>query len=110
MNKVETKVEALWHVNGSGFFSPEQKQKIASVFANRLTKDGMLIVTSSEDRTQLGNKAIATAKLIRLVNDSLIEEKVRKATRVPSGVRMRRKETKIRNSLLKQSRSRRSWQ
>src|SRR6185312_15729589 len=80
VNKVETMAEAWWNVGQSHFFTPEEKELIGVKLANRINKDGFLIVKSSETRSQLENKQIALDKMQELVTKSLIIPKKRKKT------------------------------
>lgn len=68
VNKVETMVEGRWPVNDSQLFSDEQKQRIREKLANKITDEGVLLVKSQTERSQLGNKA----EVIRKMNLSLI--------------------------------------
>lgn len=108
VNKVETAVEAIWHVDTSALFSPEEKELIKSRLENRMNKDGYLSVRSTESRYQLENKNIALAKLTVLVEQSLFRPKKRKPTRISAAEKERRLETKRRDSMKKQMR-RKDW-
>ncbi len=104
VNKVETAAEAWWHVFSSTFFSEEEKQLISTKLANRINKEGYLLVKSSETRSQLENKEIAKQKMIKLVQQSLIQPKKRKPTKVSKAAKEKRLFTKRQHSLLKQNR------
>jgi ribosome-associated protein len=86
VNKVETKVEAKWHVQKSKLFDQEQKDLIILKLDNKINLEGWLSVICTEDRTQLGNKILAVRNLNKIVNAALIIPKKRKATKVPKGV------------------------
>jgi len=81
VNKVETMVEAYWNVHLSAFFNAEQKAMIAEKQQNKINSEGLLIVKSSEARTQLANKKIALGKMLILVNQSIIKPKKRLASK-----------------------------
>ena len=104
MNKVETLVEALWQVDASAMFSAEEKARIALKLATRINKDGYLAVRSSEARSQLENKEIATRKMQELVQKALIVPKKRKATKMPAAVKEKILQSKKKTSEKKQSR------
>ena len=106
VNKVETMVEAWWHVQGSKLYSEEDKALIADKLKNRINKDGFLMVKSSESRSQLENKAIALKKLQELIAQSLIRPKKRKASKPSKGAIEKRLESKRRESEKKQFRTR----
>ena len=74
-------VEACWLLQDSIVFTPEEKELLALKLANKMNKDGIMMVKSSETRSQLENKIIAKEKLEALVNKALIVPKKRKKTR-----------------------------
>jgi ribosome-associated protein len=94
VNKVETMVEALWFVAGSRFFEDAQKERIAEKLGTKINKEGSLYVRSSEARSQLENKEIATQKMLELVMKSLIVPKKRRATKPSKAAKEQRLETK----------------
>ena len=104
VNKVETMVEALWHVAGSVYFTDEEKELIQTKIANKINKDGYLAVRSSEARTQLENKLIAREKLEELVAKSLIKPKKRKPTKPSKEAKEKRLESKKKESIKKEMR------
>jgi ribosome-associated protein len=108
VNKVETMVEALWHVRVSTLFSEEDKARIADKLSNKINKDGYLQVRASESRTQLENKAIAQQKLQELVAKALIRPKPRKKSKPSKASVEKRLESKQRNAFKKQLR-RKDW-
>jgi ribosome-associated protein len=109
VNKVETMAEAWWQVNGSVYFTPEEKELILDKLKNRINKDGYLIVKSSESRSQLENKGIALEKMRDLVTKSLHVPKKRKPTKVSRAAKERRLESKRRDSVIKQLRKK-DWE
>lgn len=108
VNKVETAAEACWEVMASAMFNKEQKNLIYKKLHNRISKEGLLIVGSSDTRSQLENKEIAKSKMLELVAKSLVRPKKRKATKIPKAVKEKRLEKKKQNSLKKQNR-RKDW-
>lgn len=108
MNKVETMVEAWWHVGQSHCFADEEKELISGKLQNRINKDGYLLVKSSETRSQLENKQLALKKMLELVEKSLVKPKKRKPTRPSKAAKERRLESKRRESVKKEMR-RKDW-
>lgn len=104
VNKVETMVEARWHLSSSSLFSEEEKQKIRQALAARINIDGFLVVRSSETRSQLENKQIATRKMLDLVSKSLVPKKIRLATRPSKAEKEKRLENKRHRSERKANR------
>ena len=81
VNKVETSVTVMWYVWESEFFSEYSKKIISEKLKNRINSEGILQLTVSESRTQLQNKKLATAKILDLVEKSLIRPKSRLETK-----------------------------
>lgn len=104
VNKVETMVEGYWDVQASALFSPEEKERIMQKLVNKINADGMLLVKSQEERTQLANKAIVIKKMNLLLQKALIVQKKRKATKPSLGSKLKRLETKKKNASIKQYR------
>ncbi|MFC5281981.1 alternative ribosome rescue aminoacyl-tRNA hydrolase ArfB [Pedobacter alpinus] len=71
VNKVETKVELIWHFSTSALFTDEEKERIALNLSNRISKEKIFSVTAEEDRSQLRNKEIAIKKAFYLIAKSL---------------------------------------
>ncbi len=105
VNKLSTKAEVRWNVDASAAFTDEEKEKIKQVLNNRINKEGELLVVSQEERSQLQNRERAIERLNNLVNDALIPEKERKATKPTAGSKERRLETKKRRGETKKLRS-----
>ena len=104
VNKVSSKVVLTFNLMNSTGFSEEEKELLSSKLAKKLSLEGLLILTSEEDRSQLKNKEIVTKKLFDLLQKSLVKPKPRKATKVPKGaIEKRIKEMKS-NSEIKNTR------
>jgi len=104
VNKVETMVEAWWHIDNSRLLQPEEKEWLHDKLKNRITKDGYLLVKSSETRSQLENKQIALEKLTELVTTALIKPKKRKPSKPSKAAIAKRLDSKRMDSLKKQQR------
>ena len=108
VNKVETAVEALWPVAASGLFSEEEKTLLAEKLSARINADGLLAVRATDTRSQLENKAIATARLQAVVEAALVKKKPRKKWRPSKGMIEKRLEGKRREGEKKAQR-RKDW-
>jgi ribosome-associated protein len=103
VNKVETKVELEFNVQTSSALKEDQKKTIFKKYTDFI--DGTLIkVLGNTDRSQLGNKEIATKKLITLLNKLLKPVKKRVATKPTKGSIKRKVESKKHKSEIKQLR------
>lgn len=104
VNKVETMVEGLWDIEKSQLIDDEQKHRIKDKLRNRITQNGILIVKSQSDRTQLGNKEIVVKKMNQLLTDSLKKKKSRISTNPTRASKERRIESKKKLSMIKSGR------
>ena len=104
VNKVETKVEARFHVANSAALSESEKALVLEKLATQISGEGILSATNQTDRSQLSNKEKAEKKLIALIEKALIVPKKRKKMRVPAAVIEERKKDKKVQSEKKASR------
>ena len=104
VNKVETMVEAYWHIDNSVLFTAEEKDRIKEKLANKINSEGFLLVKSQTARTQLSNKETARLKINELVFKALHVPKKRKPTKIPRAVKEKRLEGKKINAERKSSR------
>lgn len=104
VNKVETMVEGRWQIEASTLFTDEQKQLLLTKLQNRVTSEGILLVKSQAERTQLGNKQRVIDKMNLLVAQALEKKKSRIATKIPAAVKAKRLEQKKVRSEVKQGR------
>ncbi len=102
VNKVETKAEVWWNVIASVLYTPEEKERIRTKLKNRINKDGFLVVTCTETRSQAENKEIALRKMQELILQATTVPKKRKPTKPSKAVIEKRKDAKRRVSEKKQ--------
>lgn len=106
VNKVETMVEGYWNIATSTLVSEEQKTLLSEKLAAKINADGLLLVKSQEERTQLGNKQLVVKKMNALVTKSLIVPKKRKPTKISKAVKEKRLDSKKKKGEVKASRKR----
>lgn len=104
VNKVETKVEARFDVAASEALTEDEKTWLLEKLASQISAEGILSSVNQTSRSQLTNKQLAEAKLIRLLEKALHKPKKRKITRVPTGVKAARTRAKKRLSEKKANR------
>jgi len=98
VNKVSTKVELRFDLINSHVLSDEQKKRVNIKLKNRISSEGILILTSDSERTQLANKKKVTELFIELLVKSLQKPKKRIKTKPSkSSVEKRLKEKKIKS-------------
>ncbi len=104
VNKVSSKVVLTFDVLNSKGFSEEEKDRIQSKLATKISQDGLLIVTCDEDRSQLKNKEIVKKRFFLLLENALKIPKPRKPTITPWFVKEKRLNSKKVMSALKKNR------
>ena len=104
VNKVASKVMLFFNLEDSTVFSEEEKERLRDFFSNRLNKQGVLILSSDESRSQFRNKALVTQRFVELIEEGLKQDKERKPTKVPKAVKRKRLENKRRISEKKANR------
>lgn len=90
VNKVNTKVELRFDVMKSAVLSEEEKCLILIKLKGKINSEGILIITSQEDRSQLKNKETAISKFYTLVTRALTPPKPRRRTKPTAASRLRR--------------------
>ncbi len=98
VNKVETKVRLLFDVRGSRSLTSGQRSRIEERLATRITKDGVLHVSSQRHRTREVNRRATIERFVELMADALEEAEPRVRTKVPRAQRKRRLESKRQRS------------
>lgn len=95
VNKVNSKVTLRWDVIHSTI-SEEKREVILKKLHTRLTKEGVLQLTSQDKRSQLQNKEAVMQKLEQLLSKAFTPKKVRRPTRPGKAAKqVRLKEKKI---------------
>lgn len=85
VNKVNSKITLKFDVVHSTLLSAEEKETIVKRLGSQLTKDGVLVLTAQESRSQLANKETVMLKLENLLQRAFEKRKVRKRTKPSKG-------------------------
>ncbi|HCC83676.1 TPA: aminoacyl-tRNA hydrolase [Candidatus Uhrbacteria bacterium] len=104
VNKVSTKAQLHWDLMGSAIFDASEKAKLRAAFKNRLTNEGEIVLTSSEQRTQAQNRETALEKLYRLIDHTLTPQAKRIPTRPTWASQLRKRDSKERRTNTKRLR------
>lgn len=104
VNKVNSKVILKWSVEKTKALPEAVKQRFVTKYANRISQDGLLVLSSHRFRDQGRNVADCLAKLRELILVVVPEPKKRKKRKISYGAKQRRLENKKRNSATKASR------
>lgn len=94
VNKVATKVELYFDVAGSSLLQDDQKKLLSEKLANRISKDGWLMIDAQESRSQISNKKIAIAKFDELIAKAFEKRKVRLKSNPSPAAKAKRLESK----------------
>lgn len=105
VNKVETRVTIEADVDALPL-DDLQKERVRTTLRGRISRAGVLRITSQAERSQLANRDRALARMEELLRDALEEREPRKATRVSRAQKQRRVEEKKRRSETKKLRGR----
>jgi ribosome-associated protein len=90
VNKVNSKVTIKFDIPNSQLLTPEEKEIILNKLSSQLTKDGVLIVSAQDKRSQLDNKEAAIAKFEAVINKAFVKKKARKTTKPSKGAVQKR--------------------
>ena len=81
VNKVATAVQLRFDARSSASLPEEVKARLVKLAGSRLTTEGILVIEAKRYRTQEQNRLDAIARLVVLVQQALLEPKLRKKTR-----------------------------
>ena len=93
-----------YDVARSAVLTEVERSRVLDRLASRITKDGVLQVSSQEHRSQAANREEALERLRSLLARALAPRRRRKRTRVPAAARRRRLENKRRRGRVKELR------
>ena len=98
VNKVSSKVELSFDIVNSKVLSEKQKVLLLKNLASRLTKQGMLQLSSGENRSQHTNKEKVVKRFFNVLQKALIVPKKRKPKVISKAQKRKRLEHKQRHS------------
>lgn len=101
VNKVSSKVELTFDLLNSQAFSEQEKLILLKSLSNRLTKEGILQLSSSESRSQHSNKEKVIKRFFNVLEKGLIVPKTRKPTQMSRAQKRKRLDQKQRQSVKK---------
>lgn len=103
-NKVSTRVDLSWDVQGSQVLGPRQRASILSRLGHRIDGAGNLRLSSDAYRSQLRNREEVSQRLASLVAEALRPRKSRRATAPTKASKERRLQDKRKRSETKRAR------
>jgi ribosome-associated protein len=90
VNTSDSKIELRWDVTASRVLSEAQRARLLERLEHRITDDGVLLLRSSEHKSQHRNREAARSRLQALVAEAIEPPKRRRPTRRSRGANERR--------------------
>ncbi len=106
VNKTETAVQLRFDARHSPALSNAVFLRLKTLAGRRMTRDGVIVISANQFRTQEQNRRDARDRLIALIRDAATPPKYRRPTRPPRASKKRRLEGKRRQGLVKKLRGR----
>jgi ribosome-associated protein len=103
VNKVSSAVQLRFDLARSSL-PWDIKARATALAGNRLTKDGVLVITAQKHRTQDDNRREARERLAELLREACVAPKKRWATKPTRASKEKRLEGKKRNAAIKRNR------
>ena len=94
VNKVSSAVQLRFDVARSPSLDSDVRARLSQLSGQRLTKDGVLVITARAHRSQERNRADARERLFELIRHAAEPPKPRRPTRPPKASKRRRLESK----------------
>ena len=106
VNKVNSKAVLGWDVAHSKVWNGniDAQARFAQMFKNHINKNGLVVLSSQNERDQVANKNACINKLKMMVQQALVEPVERVETQPTFGSQQRRMDDKRANHLRKQNR------
>jgi len=101
VNKLATAVQLRFDVRRSPALPDDVRQRLERLAGRRLTRDGVLIITAQQYRTQERNRQDALDRLLQMIREAAVRPVPRRPTKPTAGSRKRRLEGKRRRSAIK---------
>ena len=101
VNKLATAVQLRFDVRRSPALPDDVRARLERLAGRRLTRDGVLIITAQQYRTQERNRQDALDRLLAMIREAAVRPVPRRPTKPTAGSRKRRLEGKRRRSAIK---------
>ena len=101
VNKVSSKVELSFDIPNSISISDEEKELLLKTLSPRLTKNGILQLSSGESRSQHSNKEKVVKRFFEVITAGLVRPKKRKPTKISKAQKAKRLDNKQKHATKK---------
>jgi len=106
VNKVETAVQIRFDARHSKNIPTSIYARLKSLAGQKMTKDGVIIITANEFRSQDRNRKAAVERLTELIKQSTIVPKHRRPTKPTYSSKLKRMDKKTQRGAVKKNRGR----
>lgn len=107
VNKVESAVQIRFDAKKCRAINEAVFTRLKKIAGQRMTNEGVIIITSNNTRSQVRNREDAQTRLITLIHTATIIPKARKKTKPSFASKRRRLDGKARKGNIKKLRSKR---
>ncbi len=104
VNKVSSAAQLRFDARRSPSLPDAVRLRLERIAGTRLTKDGEIVLTAGNFRTQEANRRDAIDRLVRMIRQAAVERLARKPTRPTLGSKQRRLTGKVKRGAVKQQR------
>lgn len=104
VNKVETAVQLRFDAAHSPNLPPEVFARLRGIAGQRMTADGVIVITARRFRTQERNRQDARDRLVELIRKATVAPKKRRPTRPSLAAKRKRVENKKKRGEVKKTR------
>ena len=104
VNKVSSAAQLRFDVRRSPSLPEAVRLRLERLAGTRLTKDGEIVITAGNFRTQEANRRDAIDQLVRMIRQAAVERPVRRPTRPTLGAKQRRLSGKAKRGEVKRQR------
>ncbi len=106
VNKVETAVQLRFKAKESPNLPPAVYARLVKIAGQKMTKEGILVLTANEYRSQDRNRKAALERLCHMIRQATVVPKHRRPTKPTYSSKLKRLEKKQKRSTIKKGRGR----
>ena len=104
VNKTESAVQLRFNARTSPSLSLSQFKRLKALAGQRITREGAIVITANQFRSQDQNRKDALDRLIKMIKKSAETSKIRRPTKPSKNAKKRRLEGKRHQSAIKKDR------
>ncbi|WP_417316920.1 alternative ribosome rescue aminoacyl-tRNA hydrolase ArfB [Emcibacter sp.] len=105
VNKVSTGVQLRFDAKNSPALYPALFARLRTLAGQRMTKEGVLVISVHDTRSQARNRELALERLVALIREATVVPKTRRPTKPSRAAKARRIEGKKKRGGVKKTRA-----